>query len=144
MTETKISDECRSEIRPMSLTYVGSFLDGEGCIVFGKTKKWNATQQKYYPSTTIRMEICNTDFEIVEDIHKFMGIGHIIDIKPRVTAKGTTTKTQKRWQTTHRQTYKALKKLLPYMREKNKRSKAMEVIEYYESEQPQKGLARIK
>jgi len=30
------------------------------------------------------------------------------------------------------------------MREKNKRSKAIQVMDYYESEQPQKGLARVK
>ena len=132
------------ETRPMSLTYVASFLDGEGCIVIGKTMKWNSRQQKRYPCTTIRMEICNTDFDIIEDIYKFMAIGHVIYIKPRITPKGTTSKPQKRWQTTHRQTYEVLKKLLPYMREKNKRSKAIQVMDYYESEQPQKGLARVK
>ena len=118
-------------IKPMSLTYVGSFLDGEGCIVIGKTMKWNPRQKKRYPCTTIRMEVCNTDFSIIEDIYKFMDIGHIIDIKPRLKQNGQLGKPQKRWQTTHRQTYEVLKKLLPYMREKNKRIKAMEVIAFY-------------
>ena len=67
----------------------------------------------------------NTDFDIIKDIHKFMGIGHLIDIKSRVTVKGTQTKPQKRWQTTHRQTYEVLKQILPYMKEKNKRKKVI-------------------
>ena len=41
-------------------------------------------------------------------------------------------KPQKRWQTTHRQTCKVLKKILPYMREKNKIDKAMRVMKHYE------------
>ena len=127
-----IQTDYKTDIKPMSLTYIGSFLDAEGCIVMGKTMKWNPRQQKNYLCTVIRMEICNTDFDIIKDIHKFMGIGHLIDIKPRVTVKGTQTKPQKRWQTTHRQTYEVLKQILPYMKEKNKRKKAMEVISFYE------------
>tara|TARA_R100001086_G_C11789415_1_gene245788 strand:+ start:557 stop:958 length:402 start_codon:yes stop_codon:yes gene_type:complete len=127
-----IQTDYKTDKKPMSLTYVGSFLDAEGCIVMGKIMKWNPRQQKRYSCTTIRMEICNTDFDIIKDIHKFMGIGHIIDIKPRITEKGTVTKPQKRWQTTHRQTYGVLKQILPYMKEKNKRKKAIEVINFYE------------
>jgi len=78
-------------MKPMNLTYVGAFLDAEGCIVIGTTMKWNPRQQKRYLCTTIRMEVCNTDFDIINDIYNFMGIGHIIDIKPSITEKGTIT-----------------------------------------------------
>ena len=118
--------------KPMNLTYVAAFLDAEGCIVMGKTMKWNPRQRKRYLCTTIRMEVCNTDFNIINDIHKFMGIGHVVNIKPRKTEKGTETKPQKRWQTTHRQTHEVLKQILPYMREKNKIKKAREVMNFYE------------
>ena len=118
-------------MKPLNLTYVAAFVDGEGCIVIGNTQKWNQTMGKHYLCKTIRMEVCNTDFDIINDIHKFMGTGHIVNIKPRKTEKGTQTKPQKRWQTTHRQTHEVVKKLLPYMREKNKIKKAKEVMDYY-------------
>ena len=41
-------------------------------------------------------------------------------------------KPQLRWQTSHRQSYQVLKKILPFMREKNKIKKAKEVIKFYE------------
>ena len=43
--------------KPMNLTYVAAFLDAEGCIVMGKTMKWNPRQQKRYLCTIIRMEV---------------------------------------------------------------------------------------
>ena len=122
----------KHEKKPMNMTYVASFLDGEGSIIIGKCMKFNPVAKKRYPCTTIRMEICNTDFDIIKDIYKFMDTGHVIDIKPRPKKNGEMGKPQKRWQTTHQQTLKALVKLLPYMREKNKINKAMRVIKYYE------------
>ena len=41
-------------------------------------------------------------------------------------------KPQLRWQTTHRQSYQVLKKLIPYMVHKEKIKKAKEVFKFYE------------
>ena len=61
-----------------------------------------------------------------------MRIGVILKIKPRKTVAGNMSKPQLRWQTSHRQSYQVLKKILPFMREKNKIKKAKEVIKFYE------------
>ena len=124
----------KHKLKPMNISYVASFLDGEGSIIMGKCMKFNPVAKKRYNCTTIRMEICNTDFDIIKDIHKFMKIGHVIDIKPRLKMNGEMGKPQKRWQTTHRQTLAALKKILPYMREKNKIEKAIGVMNFYEKQ----------
>jgi hypothetical protein len=124
-------------MKKMNWEYLGAFMDGEGCIVKNITYKYNPKMKKRYPCTTIRMEICNTDFDIMKDIFNFVKIGHLIDIKPRKKKDGTLGKPQIRWQTTHRQSYAVLKKLLPYMREKNKIQKAKEVIKFYEEKDSQ-------
>ena len=115
----------------MSLSYLAGFFDGEGCITTAMTPKWNPKMKKHYDCYTIRMEVCNTDFKLIKDIHKFMKVGGIFKIKPRKTATGNMSKPQLRWQTGHRQSYEVLKKILPFMREKNKIKKAKEVLNYY-------------
>jgi intein-encoded DNA endonuclease-like protein len=115
-------------LKQIDIRYIAGFFDAEGCIVMGKTMKFNPRQQKRYLCTTIRMETVNTDFGIIKDIHKYFKIGHLINIKPR--KKGY--KKQLRWQLTHRQAEKVIKKLLPHMREKNKIKKARDVLKYYE------------
>ena len=44
---------------------------------------------------------------------------------------GNKSKPQKRWQLTHRQVEKVLKKLLPYLRNKDKIKKGREVLKHY-------------
>ena len=61
-------------------------------------------------------------------LYKYFKTGHLIKIKPR--KKGY--KPQLRWQTTHRQSYQVLKKLIPYMIHKEKIKKAKEVFKFYE------------
>lgn len=114
-------------------SYLAGLVDGEGYIGIGKCWKYNPKQKKKYWSTAIRMEVCNTDFGLVQDCYDFFKIGTIIDIKPRITAKGTTTKPQKRWNLTHRQAYIVCKELLPYLRNKDKLAKAKAIIKHYEA-----------
>jgi hypothetical protein len=114
-----------------NLAYAGGLFDGEGCIVMGKTMKFNPVMKKYYNCTTIRMEVCNTDFGLIHWLYDFFKEGHIIDLPPRKVKHGMS-KPQKRWQLTHQQAYRVLKKLLPYMKEQNKIGKAKKVINYYE------------
>ena len=112
----------------INLPYIAGFFDGEGCITFSKIRKYNPMMKKRYLCTTIRMEATNTDFNIIKDIYDYFKIGHVINIKPR--KKGY--KKQLRWQLTHRQAEKVIKKILPYMREKNKIKQGKRVLDYYE------------
>ena len=115
-------------MKDISLPYVAGFFDGEGCIPFSRIKKYNPMMKTSYPCTTIRMEATNTDFKIMRDVFGYFKIGHLIKIKPRKEGY----KKQLRWQLTHRQAEKVIRRLLPYMREKNKIKQAKKVIKYYD------------
>ena len=118
--------------KKVSINYIAGLFDGEGCITTSQIMKYNPMMKKRYLCTTIRAEISNTDFGLIDDCYKFFGkIGHICNIKPRITAIGNKTKPQKRWQLTHRQVEKVLKKLLPYLRNKDKIKKGTWVLRHY-------------
>ena len=118
--------------KKVNINYIAGLFDGEGCITTSKIMKYNPMMKKRYLCTTIRAEISNTDFGLIDDCYKFFGkIGHICNIKPRITAIGNKTKPQKRWQLTHRQVEKVLKKLLPYLRNKDKIKKGTWVLRHY-------------
>ena len=118
--------------KKVNISYIAGLFDGEGCITTSHIMKYNPMMKRRYLCTTIRAEISNTDFGLINDCYKFFGkIGHICDIKPRVTAIGNKTKPQKRWQLTHRQVEKVLKKLLPYLRNKDKIKKGTWVLKHY-------------
>ena len=90
--------------KKVNISYIAGLFDGEGCITTSKIMKYNPTMNKRCSCTTIRMELTNTDFGLVQDCYKFFGkIGHVCDIKPRLTVIGNKSKPQKRWQLTHRQ-----------------------------------------
>ena len=114
--------------KKIDIRYIAGFFDGEGCITFSKIMKYNPTMKRRYPCTTIRMEATNTDFKIIKDVFGYFNIGHVIPIKPR--KKGY--KKQLRSQLTHRQAEKVIRRLLPYMREKNKIKQAKKVLQYYD------------
>jgi hypothetical protein len=117
--------------RKINLSYIAGLFDGEGCITTSKVMKYNPTMKKSYLCNAIRMELCNTDFRLVDICYQFFKEGHICHIKPR--KKGY--KPQQRWQLTHRQAYRVLKKLLPYLNNKDKIEKGEKIINYYEVEQ---------
>tara|TARA_B100001113_G_scaffold262506_1_gene217437 strand:+ start:569 stop:970 length:402 start_codon:yes stop_codon:yes gene_type:complete len=118
--------------KKVNISYIAGLFDGEGCITTSQIMKYNPMMKKRYLCTTIRAEISNTDFGLVDDCYKFFGkIGHICNIKPRLTVIGNKTKPQKRWQLTHRQVEKVLKKLLPYLRNKDKIKKGTWVLKHY-------------
>ena len=118
--------------KKLSINYIAGLFDGEGCITTSQIMKYNPMMKKRYLCTTIRAEISNTDFGLVDDCYKFFGkIGHICNIKPRLTVIGNKTKPQKRWQLTHRQVEKVLKRLLPYLRNKDKIKKGTWVLKHY-------------
>tara|TARA_R100001163_G_C4922788_1_gene102247 strand:+ start:174 stop:536 length:363 start_codon:yes stop_codon:yes gene_type:complete len=115
-------------MKNINIQYIAGFFDGEGCITFSKIMKYNPKMKRRYPCTTIRMEATNTDFKIIKDVFNFFKIGHLIPIKPR--KKGY--KKQLRWQLTHRQAEKVIRRLLPFMRERNKIKQAKKVLKYYD------------
>ena len=118
--------------KKVNIRYIAGLFDGEGCITTSQIMKYNYQMKKRYKCTTIRAEISNTDFGLIDDCYKFFGkIGHICNIKPRTTAIGNKSKPQKRWQLTHRQVEKVLKKLLPYLRNKDKVKKGKWVLKHY-------------
>tara|TARA_Y100001972_G_scaffold82526_1_gene100454 strand:+ start:405 stop:806 length:402 start_codon:yes stop_codon:yes gene_type:complete len=118
--------------KKVNISYIAGLFDGEGCITTSQIMKYNPMMKKRYLCTTIRAEISNTDFGLVDDCYKFFGkIGHICNIKPRLTVIGNKTKPQKRWQLTHRQVEKVLKKLLPHLRNKDKIKKGTWVLKHY-------------
>ena len=118
--------------KKVNISYIAGLFDGEGCITISQIMKYNPMMKKRYLCTTIRAEISNTDFGLIDDCYKFFGkIGHICNIKPRLTVIGNKTKPQKRWQLTHRQVEKVLKKLLPYLRNKDKIKKGTWVLKHY-------------
>ncbi|MBO70699.1 MAG: hypothetical protein CL508_00060 [Actinobacteria bacterium] len=111
-----------------TIQYIAGLFDGEGCITTSVVKKYNPVMKKRYPCKTIRMEISNTDFGLLRICKKHFKEGHIVNIKPR--KRGYLP--QQRWQLTHRQVEKVLKKLLPYLHNKAKIKKAREVLKHYE------------
>jgi len=113
--------------KKISLPYIAGFFDGEGCIVVKEYMKYNPVMKKRYLCKTIRMEVCNTDHDIINDIHNFFKLGKIYTLKKRKESY----KEQIRWQLTHRQAEKVIRKILPYMREKNKINQALKVLEFY-------------
>tara|TARA_R100001530_G_scaffold127_1_gene249 strand:+ start:31 stop:399 length:369 start_codon:yes stop_codon:yes gene_type:complete len=111
-----------------NISYIAGLFDGEGCITTSKIMKYNPTMKKRYPCTTIRMELCNTDFGLVKLCQAYFQEGNMYNIKPR--KKGY--KPQLRWQLSHRQVERVLKKLLPYLHNKEKIKKAKEVLRHYD------------
>jgi len=110
-----------------NISYIAGLFDGEGCITTSKIMKYNPTMKKRYPCTTIRMELCNTDFGLVKLCQAYFQEGNMYNIKPR--KKGY--RPQLRWQLSHRQVERVLKKLLPYLHNKEKIKKAKEVLRHY-------------
>ena len=95
--------------KKVDIKYIAGCFEGVGSICKYITHKYNTIMKRRYPCTTIRVEIVNTDFNIIKKIFKYFKTGHLVKIKPR--KKGY--KPQLRWQTTHRQSYNILKQLFP-------------------------------
>ena len=126
----KPSKEVEEEL---NLAYSAGLFDGEGCVMKSITMKYNPVMKKRYPCHTIRVEVCNTDFGLIEYLHGFFKLGAVIKIPPRVTATVKMRTPQLRWNLAHRQAYRFLKRVLKYLKAKDKIEKANKVIEHYES-----------
>lgn len=125
--------------RLIDLVYAASFIDGEGYVGFYTTYKANGRGKKYN-SKTVKIEITNTDFDILHSIHDFFSCGYIYEDKRRHTEKGVKCKPIARWIAQQFQVYKIFKEILPYMRHKEKIQKAKDIISWYETENKQAHL----
>ena len=117
--------------KKVNINYIAGLFDGEGCITTSQIMKYNPIMKRRYLCTAIRAEISNTDFSLVNDCYKFFKTGCIIKIPSRITAIGNKSKPQRRWQLSHRQVEEVMKKLLPYLRNKDKIKKGKWVLRHY-------------
>ena len=124
----------RSELE--NLIYFASFIDAEGYIEYAVRPKKNQ-RGKIYNSHFVKIEVTNTDFDIIYSMKEFFKDGYTYICKPRKTAKGRDTKPIIRYIVQYFQAYKILKKVLPYMRQKEKLDKVNKIIWWYENENMQ-------
>ena len=124
----------RSELE--NLIYFASFIDAEGYIEYAVRPKKNQ-KGKIYNSHFVKIEVTNTDFDIIYSMREFFKDGYTYICKPRKTAKGRDTRPIIRYIVQYFQAYKILKKVLPYMRQKEKLDKVGKIIWWYENENMQ-------
>jgi len=124
----------RSELE--NLIYFASFIDAEGYIEYAVRPKKNQ-KGKIYNSHFVKIEVTNTDFDIIYSMKEFFKDGYTYICKPRKTAKGRDTRPIIRYIVQYFQAYKILKKILPYMRQKEKLDKVGKIIWWYENENMQ-------
>ncbi len=124
----------RSELE--NLIYFASFIDAEGYIEYAVRPKKNQ-KGKIYNSHFVKIEVTNTDFVIIYSMKEFFKDGYTYICKPRKTAKGRDTRPIIRYIVQYFQAYKILKKVLPYMRQKEKLNKVGKIIWWYENENMQ-------
>jgi len=124
----------RSELE--NLIYFASFIDAEGYIEYAVRPKKNQ-RGKIYNSHFVKIEVTNTDFDIIYSMKEFFKDGYTYICKPRKTAKGRDTRPIIRYIVQYFQAYKILKKVLPYMRQKEKLDKVNKIIWWYENENMQ-------
>ena len=79
----------RSELE--NLIYFASFIDAEGYIEYAVRPKKNQ-KGKIYNSHFVKIEVTNTDFDIIYSMKEFFKDGYTYICKPRKTAKGRDTK----------------------------------------------------
>ncbi len=118
-----------SKINKIDLAYAAAFIDGEGYIEYTRRPKKNGLG-KVYNTICIRIEVCNTDHDIIRWLRDTFKQGYLVKIKQRKTKTGISQPVL-RWQLTHNKVYEVLKQVFPYMKEKKKKEKARKILEFY-------------
>lgn len=113
------------------IIYASAFIDAEGHIEF-KTRLKKNSRGKIYPCKSIRVEVCNTDFKPVEDLHSLFECGSISYPKRRYKKNGELGKQQIKWSVSHRDCYKVIQMILPFQKSEPRIKTANEIINYYE------------
>jgi hypothetical protein len=113
------------------LIYATAFIDAEGHIEF-KTRLKKNGRGKIYPCKSIRVEVTNTDFKPVEDLHNFFNCGSISYPKRRLKKNGELGKQQIKWNASHKDCYKVMQMILPFQKSEARIEVANQIINYYE------------
>jgi len=113
------------------LIYATAFIDAEGHIEF-KTRLKKNGRGKIYPCKSIRVEVTNTDFKPVEDLHNFFNCGSISYPKRRLKKNGKLGKQQIKWNASHKDCYKVMQMILPFQKSEARIEVANQIINYYE------------
>ena len=113
------------------LIYATAFIDAEGHIEF-KTRLKKNGRGKIYPCKSIRVEVTNTDFKPVEDLHNFFNCGSISYPKRRLKKNGELGKQQIKWNASHKDCYKVIQMILPFQQSEARIEVANQIINYYE------------
>ncbi len=113
------------------LIYATAFIDAEGHIEF-KTRLKKNGRGKIYPCKSIRVEVTNTDFKPVEDLHNFFNCGSISYPKRRLKKNGELGKQQIKWNASHKDCYKVMQMILPFQKSEARIKVANQIINYYE------------
>ena len=106
--------------RNIDLAYAAAFIDGEGYIEYTRRPKKNG-EGKVYNTICIRIEVCNTDHDIIRWLRDTFKQGYLVKIKQRKTKIGNLSRPVLRWQLTHNKVYEVLKQIFPYRKEKKKK-----------------------
>ncbi len=113
------------------LIYATAFIDAEWHIEF-KTRLKKNGRGKIYPCKSIRVEVTNTDFKPVEDLHNFFNCGSISYPKRRLKKNGELGKQQIKWNASHKDCYKVMQMILPFQKSEARIKVANQIINYYE------------
>ena len=113
------------------LIYSTAFIDAEGHIEF-KTRNKKNGRGKIYPCKSIRVEVTNTDFKPVKDMIETFGCGFISYPKRRYKKNGELGKQQIKWGASHRDCYKVIKMILPFLKTQQRIDVSNEIVNYYE------------
>ena len=106
---------------PLSLEYIAGFFDGEGSISWSTPKKY---PNKKYP----RVELGNTNFQIIEEIsYQFNGK---FDTQWAKSKRSIGTKPFARWYCYGKNAYTFLRAICPHLR--IKQQQALDALKYLE------------
>ena len=135
MTRKKIMDS-----RTTELHYWAGFIDGEGSLKLYIRPKKNS-RGKIYDCYVPRLEVTNTDIDVIEQMKNFFNRGHIYKDKIRTTEIGNTCKPIARWTVSYQDLYHVLKEINNCFKCKAKKNVSEQIIHYYET---RKGKPQIK
>ena len=117
----------------LEIAYIAGIFDGEGSVDYTqRIEKKKKERPRAYLTWRIRCEVSMTNKEVMEWIHKKVGIGSLnLNVKNKAPTSKPHWKDQWRWRCTHRDALKFAKMIIPYA--KVKREKLQQIIKHYET-----------
>ena len=117
----------------LEVAYIAGIFDGEGSVDYAqRMEKKKKTRPKAYLTWRIRCEVSMTNKDVMEWIHKKVGVGCLnLNIKNKSPSSKPHWKDQWRWRCTHRDALKFAKMIIPYA--KVKKEKLQQIIKHYET-----------